>query len=339
MSPSEKAEVERYVKDLLEKGLIEPSTSPFGASVLFVPKPDGTWRLTVDYRALNAITVKDRYPLPRIDDLLDQLKGKVCYSSMDLLSGYFQARIHEADVHKTAFTTHMGHYQRRVLPMGLSNSPSTFQRLMNTVFEPYLGKFVFIYLDDILVASNTPEEHLKHLELIMEKLTEHDLYVKPTKCKFNETEVKFLGHIVSKDGVKPDPAKTQTIRDYPMPKDVSEVRRFMGMCNFFRKHIHRYSELMLPFTKLTQKCAVFDTSTPAVQQLLRQSKMLSSMPPYWYSQTSTSLFKSSLMQATFALAPSSCRKAGHLHTNHASSTLQSVTTLHMNVSCLLSCML
>ena len=183
MSPKEKAELHKFVKDLLDKGLIEPSASPFGAPVLFVPKPDGSYRMCIDYRALNAITVKDRYPLPRIDDLLDQLQGTTCYSSMDLLSGYYQARILDEDVPKTSFTTDKGHYQWRVLPMGLSNAPSTFQRLMNWVFQPYIGKFVFVYLDDILVASRNPEEHLHHLELVLQKLAEHDLFVKPTKCK------------------------------------------------------------------------------------------------------------------------------------------------------------
>lgn len=266
LSPKEKEAVETYVKDLLEKGLIEPSSSPFGAPVLFVPKPDGSLRFCIDYRALNAITVKDRYPLPRIDDLLDQLRGTKVYSSLDLLSGYFQARIADEDVSKTAFCTHMGLYQWKVLAMGLSNSPSTFQRLMNMVFEPYIGKFVFVYLDDILVASSSPEEHLHHLELVLEKLTEYDLYAKPTKCKFNQSEVKFLGHIVNQDGIKPDPAKTAAVRDYPMPTTVSQVRTFLGMLNFFRKHIHRYAELTLPFTRLLRKGVPFDTTTPSIQK-------------------------------------------------------------------------
>ena len=160
----------------------------------------------------------------------------------------------------------MGLYQWKVLAMGLCNAPSTFQRLMNMVFEPYIGTFVFVYLDDILIASSSPEEHLQHLNLVLEKLTEYDLYAKPTKCKFNQSEVKFLGHIVNKDGIKPDPAKTAVVRDYPMPSNVSEVRTFLGMLNFFRKHIHRFADFTLPFTKLLRKGVPFDTSTPPVHE-------------------------------------------------------------------------
>jgi hypothetical protein len=272
MSPKEKEELDKFVSDLLDKGLIEPSSSPFGAPVLFVPKPDGSWRMCIDYRALNAITAKDRFPMPRIDDLLDQLHGTKVFSSLDLLSGYYQVRIVDEDVPKTAFTTHHGLYQWRVLPMGLSNAPGTFQRLMNDIFAPYIGKFVFIYLDDILVASKTPEEHVEHLRLVFDKLTEHDLYVKTTKCKFNQPEIKFLGHIVSKDGVQPDPAKTAAIRDFPMPQNVGEVREFLGMLNFLRKHIHHYAELTQPFTRLLKKEVPFDTSSPELHSALAKIK-------------------------------------------------------------------
>jgi hypothetical protein len=227
LSPLEKAEVEKQVKDLLAKGYIQPSSSPYGAPLLFVPKPNGTLRMCTDWRALNSQTIKDSFPLPRIDDLVDQLKGSRCHSSCDLQSGYWQIRISDqssynpgasapgipgaaisgGDAYKTAFTTHIGHFEWKVLAFGLTNAPATFQRAMNHIFGPYIGKFVCVYLDDICVYSKTPEDHLKHLELVFQVLEKHQFYINLTKSTFNKAEVKFLGHIISNDRVKPDPAE------------------------------------------------------------------------------------------------------------------------------------
>ena len=190
---------------ILEKGFIEPSSSPWGAPVLFIAKKDGTLRMCIDYRALNKVTLKDMYPLPRIDDLFDQLKGAVYFSSIDLQQGYHQVRITEEDVEKTAFRTPLGHFQYRVLSFGLTNAPATFMRLMNRVLAPYLRKFVCVYLDDILIYSKSKEEHLQHLRVVLETLRISKLFAKLSKCEFFRHEVKFLGHVVGRNGISGDP--------------------------------------------------------------------------------------------------------------------------------------
>ncbi|KAJ9525170.1 hypothetical protein QJQ45_020696, partial [Haematococcus lacustris] len=224
LSPKEEAEVKRQVSELQARGLIEPSSSPYGAPVLFVEKKDGSLRMCVDYRALNKLTVKDRYPLPRIDDLFDKLAGKKVFSSLDLQSGYHQIRISEADRPKTAFLTPMGQFQFKVLCLGLTNAPATFQRVMNNVFRPLINKSVLVYIDDILVMSNTAEEHVRHLKEVLELMRQHKLNAKRSKCEFNKTELAFLGHIA-----------------------------FLGLANYFRRFIPNFSSLAAPLTNLTSK--------------------------------------------------------------------------------------
>ncbi|KAJ9521258.1 hypothetical protein QJQ45_022966 [Haematococcus lacustris] len=207
LSPREDAEVRKQVAELLAKGLIEPSSSPYGAPILFVQRKDGSLRMCIDYRALNKLTVRDRYPLPRIDELFDKLAGKKVFSSLDLQASYHQIRITEEDVPKTAFLTPVGQFQFKVLCFGLTNAPATFQRVMNTVFKPLINKSVLVYIDDILVMSNTPEEHLVHLREVLQLMREHKLYAKMSKCEFNQPKLVFLGHIVGGDGIAVDPAK------------------------------------------------------------------------------------------------------------------------------------
>lgn len=262
LSPREKAEVEDHVSKLLAKGLAQPSNSPYGAPILFVPKPDGSLRMVIDYRSLNKITVKDKYPIPRIDDLIDQLRGAKVFSALDLTQGYYQLRIAPEDVHKTAFTTPIGLYEYKVLPMGLSNSVSYFQRAMNTIFAPFLGKFICVYLDDILVYSKTPEEHLEHLETVFKVLAEKQLYIRMHKCTFNAPEVKFLGHIVGNDQVKPDPKKVEVVRNWPVPQNVHHLRSFLGLVNYFSKFIDKHAKLARPLTELLKKGTPFEMHTP-----------------------------------------------------------------------------
>ena len=250
LTPAEKAEVERQVTDLLRKGYIEPSHSPWGAPVLFVPKKDGGLRMCIDYRFLNKITVKNRYPLPRIEDLLEQLHGATVFSGLDLASGYWQIRIHDDDVDKTAFRTHLGHFQWRVLSFGLTNCPSTFQQVMNDVFRDCLGKFVVIYLDDILIYSKTAAEHEHHLRVVLQRLREHEFYCRPHKCHFNQSEIQYLGHIVGREGVKVDPRKIQAVAEWPVPQDQHQVRSFLGLANYFRRFVQGYSGLVQPLTDL-----------------------------------------------------------------------------------------
>ena len=250
LSPAELAEVKRQVADLLAKGYIEPSTSPYGAPVLFVKKKTGELRMVVDYRALNAITVKNKFPLPRIDDLFDKLQGATVFSSIDLTAAYNQIRITPEDVPKTAFRTPFGLYNWRVLCFGLSNAPATFQAVMNRVLAPFLDRFVLVYLDDIIIFSNTPEEHLVHLKAVLTRLRAEKLYVKMSKCTFRRPELEWLGHIVGRDGLRTNPAKVAALADYPAPRTLTELRSFLGLANFFRRFVQGYASLVAPLTDL-----------------------------------------------------------------------------------------
>ncbi|KAJ9508757.1 hypothetical protein QJQ45_028059 [Haematococcus lacustris] len=253
LSPREDAEVRKQVAELLAKGLIEPSSSPYGAPILFVQKKDGSLRMCIDYRALNKLTVRDRYPLPRIDELFDKLAGKKVFSSLDLQAGYHQIRITEEDVPKTAFLTPVGQFQFKVLCFGLTNAPATFQRVMNTVFKPLINKSVLVYIDDILVMSNSPEEHLVHLREVLQLMREHKLYAKMSKCEFNQPKLVFLGHIVGGDGIAVDPAKVQVVKDWPAPRSVKDLQAFLGLANYFRRFIPNFSAIAAPLTNLTSK--------------------------------------------------------------------------------------
>ncbi|KAJ9512208.1 hypothetical protein QJQ45_012759 [Haematococcus lacustris] len=241
MSQEELDELKRQLDELLAKGYIRPSTSPFGSAVLFVRKKDGSLRLCVDYRALNQLTIKNRYPLPRIDDLLDQLAGARVFSKIDLKSGYHQIRVAEADIHKTAFRTRYGHYEYTVMPFGLCNAPATFQRLMNDIFRPHLDQFVLVYLDDILIYSRSEAEHLEHLRT---------LYANLSKCAFFLPSMDFLGHIISAAGIHPDPAKIRAMVEWPVPRNLNDLRSFLGSANYYRRLIHHHAHLILPLTNL-----------------------------------------------------------------------------------------
>ena len=198
---------------MLDKGFIRPSVSPWGAPVLFVKKKDGSLRLCIDYRKLNQVTMKNRYPLPRIDDLFDQLREASVFSKIDLRSGYHQLKIKSEDVSKTTFRTRYGHYEFLVLPFGLTNTPATFMDLMNRVFSPYLDSFVVVFIDDVLVYSPDEATHRQHLRLVLEVRRDHKLYAKFSKCEFWLREVHFLGHVISGAGVAVDPAKIQAVMD------------------------------------------------------------------------------------------------------------------------------
>lgn len=212
LSPMETREAKEQITKLLEKGLIEPSTSPYGAPILFVPKPNGRGlRMCLDLRALNSVTIKNRYPLPRIDDLLDKITGASYFTSLDLTAGYHQIRITNEDIPKTAFRTPFGHFQFKVLTFGLTNAPATFQAVMNDIFRPYLDDFVAVYLDDILIYSKSAEEHERHLRLVLDSLRKEKFYVALPKCEFAKQEIKFLGHIVGADGIKVNPEKVAAV--------------------------------------------------------------------------------------------------------------------------------
>jgi hypothetical protein len=217
MSPIELDELKRQLAELISKGFIQPSKSPFGAPVLFVKKKDGSRRLCVDYRALNKITIKNKYPLPRVDELLDRLTGAKFFSKIDLRSGYHQVRIAEGDASKTAFRTRYGHFEFLVLPFGLTNAPATFMQLMQDVFREYLDDFVIVFLDDILIYSRSEKEHVVHVRKVLQKLREHKLFAGSPKCEFFKTSVDFLGYVVTADGITMDNGKVKAIVDWPKP--------------------------------------------------------------------------------------------------------------------------
>eukprot|EP00253_Pinus_taeda_P012064 PITA_12064 len=278
MSVPELTELKMQLQELLEKNYIRPSVSPWGAPVLFVKKKDDTLRMCIDYRQLNKLTIKNKYPLPRIDKLFDQVKGATMFSKIDLRSGYHQIRIKDEDIAKTAFRTRYGHYEFVVLPFGLTNASATFMCLMNGIFHPYLDQFVLIFIDDILIYSRTIEEHHEHLRIVLQTLRKHQLYAKFSKCDFFKEEIQYLGHVISKDGIAVDPEKIKAVMDWPIPKDVADVRSFMGLAGYYRRFVEGFSKVAFPITSLQKKGKLFHW-TPNCQKSFEQLKHLLTTAP------------------------------------------------------------
>ena len=251
--PQELEELKKQIRELQAQGFIRPSSSPWGAPVLFVEKKDGTLRMCVDYRSLNEVTIKNKYPLPMINDLFDQLEGATVFSKIDLRSGYHQLKIREQDIPKTAFTTRYGLYEYTVMSFGLTNAPAYFMNMMNKVFMEFLDKFVVVFIDDILVFSKNKQEHEVHLRLVLEKLREHQLYAKFNKCEFWLDEVAFLGHVVSGNGVAVDPSKVAAVTEWETPMTVGEIRSFLGLVGYYRRFIENFSKIAKPMTELLKK--------------------------------------------------------------------------------------
>ncbi|GBG84351.1 hypothetical protein CBR_g38322 [Chara braunii] len=260
MASAELDELRKQLKELTKKGWIRPSTSPYGSPVLFVPKKGGTLRMCIDYRGLNAITVKNAEPLPRIDDLLDRVQGCKYYSKIDLKSGYHQIAIRPEDQHKTTFQTRYGLYEFVVMPFGLCNAPGTFQHAMNRIFHDHLDKFVVVYLDDILIFSKSAEEQAQHVETVLSLLRQHKYKVNLEKCEFGRTKILHLGHEVSAEGIRREDAKVASIRDWPRPQIVTEFRSFLGMCGYYRNFVKNYSAVASPLTDLTRHDTPWDWS-------------------------------------------------------------------------------
>jgi hypothetical protein len=234
LTPKELAELKVQLNELMDKGFIRLSSSPWGCPALFVKKKDQSLRLCVDYRPLNAVTIKNKYPLPRVDILFDQLVGAKVFSKIDLRSSYHQIKIHPEDVPNATFSTRYGLYEYLVMSFGLTNAPAHFMYLMNSVFMTELDKFVVVFIDDILVYSKNEEEHEQHLRVILQRLRDHQLYAKFTKCVFWLKEVSFLGHVISAEGIAVDPSKVQEVLDWKSPRLVTQIRSFLRLAGYYR---------------------------------------------------------------------------------------------------------
>jgi hypothetical protein len=257
MPVNELVEQKKQIADLQSKGFIHRSSSPWGEPELFVEKKDGTQRMCVNYHSLNEVTIKNKYPLPRIEDLFDQMKGASVFSKIDLRSGYHQLKIWESDIPKTAFRTRYGLYEYTVMPFGLTNAPAYYMYLMNKVFMEYLDKFVVVFIDNILIFYKTEEEHEKHLRMVLERLRSNQLYAK-SKCEFWLTEVTFLGHVISVGGISVDPSKVKDVLNWMPPMNASEIRSFLGLAGYYRRFIKDFSKIAKPMTRLLEKNKDFD---------------------------------------------------------------------------------
>jgi hypothetical protein len=328
MPPNELAELKTQLQDLLEKGFIRPSSSPWGCPAIFVKKKDQTLWMCVDYRPLNEVTIKNKYPLPRIDILFDQLTGAQVFSIIDLRSGYHQIRIRPEDIPKTAFTTWYGLFEYLVMSFGLTNAPAHFTYLMNSVFMPELDRFVVVFVDDILIYSKNEEEHAKHLRIVLTRLREHQLYAKFSKCVFWLEEIQFLGHVLSGKGIAVDPSKVKDIIEWKPPTTVHQVRSFLGLAGYYRRFILDFSKIVKPITGLLKNNTKFDWSSKC-NEAFEQLKVLLTTAPVLaqldiekpfdvYCVTSGSGLGCVLMQEGQVIAYASrqlCRHEEHYPTN------------------------
>jgi hypothetical protein len=261
------------ILDMLREGLIQPSTSPYSSPVLLVKKKDGSWRFCVDYRALNAITIKDRFPIPTIDEL----HGSTVFSKIDLRSGYHQIRLAPDDIPKTGFRTMDGHYEFLVMPFGLTNAPSTFQAAMNDLLRPFLRKFALVFFDDILIYSPDWQTHLLHLQQVLQSLSAHQFYAKLSKFQFGVSSVEYLGHIISAEGVRADPSKIETMVEWPTPKNITALRAFLGLTRFYRRFVLNYATIASPLTDLL-KANSFTWSEAANAAFLSLKTAMTNLP-------------------------------------------------------------
>ena len=246
MAPAELQELHKQLQELLEKGFIRPSHLPWGAPVLFVKNKDGSVRLCIDYRWLNKVTIKNKYPLPRVDDLFDQLKSASVFSKINLRSGCHQLKIKEEHIHKTAFRTGYGHYEFVVMPVGLTNALAAFMDMMNQVLDGFLDQFFIVFIDNILIYSRSKQEHEEHLQLALQTLKEHQLYAKFLKCEFWMDQVAFLGHVISKDGVMIDPTKLEAVKECRQSKNATEICRFLGLAGIIGSSLKGFPKSPFP---------------------------------------------------------------------------------------------
>jgi hypothetical protein len=252
-TPEKKMFIKKEIEKMLEVGRIRPSNSPWASPVTLVIKKSGSYRFCIDYRALNKVTKTDAYPLPRIDELLERYETSKWFTSIDLAAGFHQVEMDENDKEKTAFTCSMGLYEFNVMPFGLKNAPATFQRLMNNILYDYIGDFVEVYIDDIMIHSKNFEDHIIHVTQVLQKLREYNLVIKLKKSKFCEQQIEFLGHEIGKEGIKPNAKKVETITKIRKPQTLTELRSFLGLCSYYRRFIKDFSKKSRSLYKLLEK--------------------------------------------------------------------------------------
>jgi hypothetical protein len=282
MSPAEHEFIQQELHLMLENGLISPSKSPWSSPVVLVKKKNGKLRLCIDYRKLNKITKRDVYPLPRIDEILDTLKGAKWFSTLDLASGYWQVEMKPEDREKTAFITKYGLFEFNVMPFGLTNASATFQRVMDKIFADLKNKFILVYLDDITIYSKTFEEHLEHLKEVFKRLQNAGLKLGKDKCCFGKQQLAFLGHIISEKGILPDPSKIDKVQNYPAPTNLTELRGFIGLASYYRRFILNFSRIVEPLNKLLKKDTPFIWSETCQQAMDILKEKLTTAPILQY---------------------------------------------------------
>ena len=278
LSEPEKNTMQKYISESLAAGIIRPSSSPVAAGFFFVSKKDGSLRPCIDYRQLNDITIKNRYPLPLLSSTFEPLAKAKIFTKLDLRCAYHLVRIRHGDEWKTAFNTHLGHFEYLVMPFGLTNAPAVFQNLVNDILRDMINKFVVVYLDDILVYSRSVSEHIKHVRLVLQRLLENRLYVKAEKCEFHSSSVEFLGHVIESGSVKADPKKVTAVVDWDPPTDRTQLRRFLGFSNFYRKFIKDFSHVAAPLKALTSPAVPFVWSPEANTAFERLKTLFTSAP-------------------------------------------------------------
>ncbi|UYV61067.1 K02A2.6-like, partial [Cordylochernes scorpioides] len=278
VSPKERDIIKEQIQDMLQEGVIRASSSPWAFPVILVRKRDGNWRYCVDYRKLNSITVKDVYPIPRIDDVMDTLQGSRYFTPIDLRSGYWQVEIEEQDKKKTAFTTSHGLYEFNVMPFGLCNAPATFERIMDNVLKNIKWKFCLCYLDDVVIYSPDFATHLGRIEAVLKCFRESNLRLNGKKCRFGFEEIEILGHVTSKDGIKPADHNVKAIRDFPRPSKTKEIQSFIGLCSYYRKFIKNFSRIADPLFKLTRKDSPFIWSESQEEAFITLKSLLTNPP-------------------------------------------------------------
>ncbi len=258
MSGHKLQQVKKYLEDNLRKGYITPSQAPYASPILFAEKPNGGLRFCVDYRKLNALTKRNRYPIPLIDEVLARIQGCKYLTKLDIIAAFNKLRMHPESEDYTTFVTSLGSYKYRVLPFRLTNGPASWQEFINELIFPFLNEFAQAYLDDILIYSKTRKEHVKHVRAVLQKLRKAGLQVDITKCEFHVQETKFLGLLVSTEGLRMDPSKVQVVVDWPTPTNLKRAQAFIGFCNFYRRFIKDFSKIVRPIMKLTRKDAPFE---------------------------------------------------------------------------------